>query len=101
MVNAVMNEEMFFKVAEHNLTVVAQDGAYIKPIPTSYIMITPGQTMDVLITANHTGRGSYYMVARPFLYSRDPFDRYNASAILRYVRWASSRNLSSISVIPS
>uniref|UniRef100_A0A2N9EJ67 laccase n=1 Tax=Fagus sylvatica TaxID=28930 RepID=A0A2N9EJ67_FAGSY len=83
MVNAVMNEEMFFGVAEHNLTVVAQDGAYIKPIPTSYIMITPGQTMDVLITANHTGRGSYYMVARPFLYSRDPFDRYNASAILR------------------
>ena len=84
MVNAVMNEEMFFGVAEHNLTVVAQDGAYIKPIPTSYIMITPGQTMDVLITANHTGRGSYYMVARPFFDSRAPFDRYNASAILRY-----------------
>lgn len=52
--NAIMNEEMFFIVANHNLIVVRTDGAYIKPITSSYMMITPGQTMDVLITANQS-----------------------------------------------
>ncbi|KAI7980283.1 Laccase-14 [Camellia lanceoleosa] len=48
-INSIMNEEMFFMVADHNLTVVGMDGAYLKPIKSDYIMITPGQTMDVLI----------------------------------------------------
>ncbi|KAK7855276.1 laccase-14 [Quercus suber] len=65
-VNAAMNEEMFFGIQDHNITVVGQDGAYIKPIDTRYILITPGQTMDVLLTADRPF-GSYYMVASLFL----------------------------------
>uniref|UniRef100_A0A2N9F9U7 laccase n=1 Tax=Fagus sylvatica TaxID=28930 RepID=A0A2N9F9U7_FAGSY len=80
-INAVMNEEMFFGIAKHNLTVVAQDGAYIKPITTSYIMITPGQTMDILLTANQTS-SYYYIAATPFVDSNAPFDSTNTSAIL-------------------
>ncbi|KAJ9675415.1 hypothetical protein PVL29_024369 [Vitis rotundifolia] len=40
-INSIMNEEMFFMVAKHSLTIVGTNGAYIKPIKTSYIMITP------------------------------------------------------------
>jgi laccase len=78
-----MNEEMFFGIAKHNLTVVAQDGAYIKPITTGYIMITPGQTMDILLTANQTS-SYYYIAATPFFDSNAPFDSTNTLAILLY-----------------
>ncbi|KAK9902961.1 hypothetical protein M0R45_001383 [Rubus argutus] len=83
LVNAIMNEEMFFAIAGHNFTVVAQDGAYIKPIPTSYLMITPGQTMDILLTANQTP-SYYYIAARPFFDSGAPFDNTTTTAILQY-----------------
>ncbi|KAI7980286.1 Laccase-14 [Camellia lanceoleosa] len=80
-INAIMNEEMFFKVAEHNLTVVGMDGAYIKPIYTDYIMITPGQTMDVLITANQSP-SEYYMAARA--YAGLQYDNTTTTAIVQY-----------------
>ncbi|GAB4827425.1 hypothetical protein Ancab_034310 [Ancistrocladus abbreviatus] len=64
-INAIMNEEMFFMVADHKLTVVGIDAAYVKPILTNYIMITPGQTMDVLITANQSP-SHYYIAARAY-----------------------------------
>ncbi|CAN1250056.1 Putative laccase-9 [Linum perenne] len=54
LINAVMNEEHFFGIANHTLTVVGRDGAYTKPFTTPYIMISPGQTMDILLTANQT-----------------------------------------------
>jgi len=82
-ISAVMNEEMFFGIAGHSITVVGQDGAYIKPINTNYIMITPGQTMDVLLTANQTP-SYYYMAATPFVDSSAPYDRSNTSAIIKY-----------------
>ncbi|XP_044510565.1 laccase-14-like [Mangifera indica] len=82
-VNAVMNEETFFGIANHNLTVVAQDGAYIKPINTSYIMITPGQTMDVLFAANQT-LSHYYMAASPYHDSVVTFPNSTATAIVEY-----------------
>ena len=78
-----MNEEMFFGIAKHNFTVVAHDGAYIKPITTSYIMITPGQTMDILVTANQSP-SHYYIAATPFSDSYAAFDSTNTSAILQY-----------------
>ncbi|PKI59916.1 hypothetical protein CRG98_019689 [Punica granatum] len=85
-VNAVVNAELFFAVAEHTLTVVGMDGAYVKPIVTDYIMISPGQTMDVLLTADQP-LGRYYMAARE--YSTESaavtgFDHSNATAILQY-----------------
>ncbi|XP_059454007.1 laccase-14-like [Corylus avellana] len=83
LINAVMNEEMFFGIAKHNMTVVAQDGAYIKPITTSYIMITPGQTMDILLTANQAA-SYYYIAATPFFDAEAAYDSTNTSAILKY-----------------
>ncbi|KAJ0025991.1 hypothetical protein Pint_07805 [Pistacia integerrima] len=82
-VNAAMNEEQFFGIANHSLTVVAQDAAYIKPINTTYIMITPGQTMDVLFTANQT-LSHFYMAASPYHDSVLTFPNSTATAIVQY-----------------
>lgn len=81
-----MNVEMFFAVDQHNLTVVGMDGAYVKPIHTSYVMIGSGQTMDVLVTANQT-KGRYYMATRQYDSLKpeyQSFDHANATAILQY-----------------
>jgi laccase len=34
------------------MTVVAADGEYLKPFNTTMVVISPGQTVDVLVTAN-------------------------------------------------
>ncbi|KAJ0615359.1 putative laccase [Helianthus annuus] len=49
MVNATMNNIMFFAIADHELVVVGTDGAYTKPLKTNYLAISPGQTIDVLL----------------------------------------------------
>ncbi|KDP25953.1 hypothetical protein JCGZ_23040 [Jatropha curcas] len=82
-INAVMNEEQFFGIANHKLTVVGQDGAYIKPVTTDYIMITPGQTMDVLVTTNQSPN-YYYMASSPFIDSIVAGDNTTTTAILQY-----------------
>ncbi|KAJ0085238.1 hypothetical protein Patl1_07920 [Pistacia atlantica] len=78
-----MNEEQFFGIANHSLTVVAQDAAYIKPINTTYIMITPGQTMDVLFTANQN-LNHYYMASTPYVDSGIRFPNTTTTAIVQY-----------------
>ncbi|BFG40990.1 hypothetical protein CerSpe_272640 [Prunus speciosa] len=84
LINAVLNEEMFFAIANHNLTVVAQDAAYIKPITTSYLMITPGQTMDILVVANQSP-SSYHVASGPFVDGDVAFNQNgNTTAILQY-----------------
>ncbi|KAM3305559.1 laccase-14-like [Capsicum chacoense] len=65
MVNAVMNNLMFFSIANHELTVVGTDAAYVKPFKTNYITISPGQTIDVLLEANQNP-DHYYMAARAY-----------------------------------
>ncbi|KAH7832966.1 hypothetical protein Vadar_001855 [Vaccinium darrowii] len=82
LIGAIMNEEMFFAVAQHNLTVVGRDGAYIKPIETDYIVITPGQTVDILLTANKSP-SHYYMAARTYAGS-GPYDNTTTTAIVKY-----------------
>ncbi|XP_062023326.1 putative laccase-9 [Rosa rugosa] len=85
-INANINAEHFFAVGDHNLTVVGLDGAYIKPINTGYLVISPGQAMDVLLEANQSP-GQYYMAARQYS-SEDAavvdFDHVNVTAILEY-----------------
>ncbi|KAF3789372.1 putative laccase-9 [Nymphaea thermarum] len=83
-VNAALNDELFLAVANHKLTVVGTDGAYTKPLQAQYIMITPGQTMDVLLEANQPPN-LYYMAARAFSDGVGaPFDNTTATAIVEY-----------------
>ena len=86
LVNSVVAANMFFAIAEHNLTIVGMDASYIKPITTSYIMIGAGQTMDILLTANQT-LGHYYIAARQFWSENLDFansDHFNVTAIIEY-----------------
>ncbi|EOY17440.1 Laccase 14, putative isoform 3 [Theobroma cacao] len=94
-INSILNEEMFFAIANHNMTVVGSDGAYVKPFSTDYLFITPGQTMDVLLTANQTA-SYYYMVLTPFLDTDSSYDNTTSRALIKY-----SGNYTTPSTIPT
>ncbi|XP_059626422.1 laccase-3-like [Cornus florida] len=83
-INAALNQQLFFTIANHKLTVVAADALYDKPFPTSVLMLGPGQTTDVLLTADQTP-GRYYMAALAYATGQNvPFDNTTTTAILEY-----------------
>ena len=65
------------------MTVVEIDAVYCKPFTTSALLIAPGQTTNVLVTANQSP-GRYFMAARPFMDAPVPVDNKTATAILQY-----------------
>ncbi|KAG8096585.1 hypothetical protein GUJ93_ZPchr0013g36128 [Zizania palustris] len=69
LIDAALNDELFFSVANHTLTpVVDVDAAYVMPFDTDVVLITPGQTTNVLLRAK-TDEGyppSHLMLARPY-----------------------------------
>ncbi|KAL1332602.1 hypothetical protein HN51_061382 [Arachis hypogaea] len=82
-INGALNEELFFKVAGHKLTVVEVDATYIKPFNTNTIVIAPGQTTNVLLKANHK-TGNFLLAASPFMDAPIPVDNRTAIATLHY-----------------
>ncbi|PKA56159.1 Laccase-22 [Apostasia shenzhenica] len=83
-VNAALNEDLFFKVAGHKLTVVEVDAIYTKPFTTDTLVITPGQTTNVLLTADK-GAGRYLITASPFMDAMVvAVDNKTATATLHY-----------------
>ncbi|XP_016496465.1 laccase-4-like [Nicotiana tabacum] len=82
-INAALNEELFFKIAGHKMTVVEVDATYIKPFKTDTIVIAPGQTTNVIVTANQ-GSGKYMVVASPFMDAPIAVDNATATATLHY-----------------
>lgn len=66
------------------LTVVGNDAAYNKPFATRVVMIGPGQTTNVLLTADQPA-GRYYMAARAYATAQNAaFDNTTTTAILEY-----------------
>ncbi|XP_043719608.1 laccase-14-like [Telopea speciosissima] len=83
-INAGVDEIMFFAIAQHNITVVGVDASYIKPLPRDYIVIPPGQTIDALLEANQSPN-QYYMAARAYSSGQGVvFDNTTTTAILQY-----------------
>lgn len=82
MVNAVMNTIMFVKIADHNVTIVGSDGAYLKPFSSDYIAISPGQTIDFLLLANQSP-SHYYMAASAYSVA-GAFDNTTTTARVEY-----------------
>ncbi|CAM8972850.1 hypothetical protein QQ045_029680 [Rhodiola kirilowii] len=83
-INAALNQELFFSVANHLLTVVGADASYVKPFTTSVIMLGPGQTTDVLISGDQAP-SRYYMAASPYQSAQNAtFDNTTTTAILEY-----------------
>ena len=88
-INAAMNEELFFKIAGHKLTVVEVDAAYTKPFTTDTVLIAPGQTTNVLLTAG-LGAGKYLVAASPFMDAPIAVDNVTATATVHYSSTLSS-----------
>ncbi|KAK1437122.1 hypothetical protein QVD17_02907 [Tagetes erecta] len=83
-INAALNTQFFFKIANHNLTVVGVDAAYTNSFQTDVVVIGPGQTTDVLVTTNQSP-GLYYMTANPYASALGvPFNPNITTAILAY-----------------
>ncbi|KAI8016682.1 Laccase-9 [Camellia lanceoleosa] len=64
-----MNNQFFFKIANHNMTVVAIDATYTTPMVTDFIVIAPGQTTDILLKTDQPP-ASYYMAAHTYVSSQ-------------------------------
>ncbi|XP_059067394.1 laccase-12-like [Cryptomeria japonica] len=84
-VNAADNNHLFLKIASHNLTVVAVDASYTKPYRTDILILSSGQTTDVLLIANQA-QAKYYMAAKEYTtIPEGNFDNTTTTVILSYV----------------
>ncbi|KAG8383974.1 hypothetical protein BUALT_Bualt04G0069600 [Buddleja alternifolia] len=83
LINSALNDELFFAIASHNMTVVEIDAVYTKPFSTQSLLIAPGQTTNVLVRANQVP-GRYVMATRTFIDVPIPIDNKTATAILQY-----------------
>ncbi|KAF5193463.1 Laccase-12 [Thalictrum thalictroides] len=96
-INSALNQELYFAIANHKMTVVGIDALYTKPFTTSVIMLGPGQTTDVLVNADQPA-GRYYMAARAYQSAQNaPFDNTTTTAILQY---SSTKNTKASPILP-
>ncbi|GAA0155949.1 oxidase [Lithospermum erythrorhizon] len=85
MINAALNDELFFSIANHTLTVVEVDAIYVKPFQTDIILITPGQTTNVLLTTKpQSPQATFLMSARPYETGQGTFDNSTLAGVLEY-----------------
>ncbi|KAJ1263223.1 hypothetical protein BS78_09G167400 [Paspalum vaginatum] len=85
LINAALNDELFFSVANHTLTVVDVDALYVKPFTVDTIVIAPGQTSNVLLATKPAYPGAaYYMEARPYTNTQGTFDNTTVAGVLEY-----------------
>ncbi|XP_027352239.1 laccase-17-like isoform X1 [Abrus precatorius] len=85
LVNAALNDELFFSIANHSLTVVEADAVYVKPFKTNIVLITPGQTTNVLLkTKSKVPNTTFVIAARPYATGPASFDNTTATGLLEY-----------------
>lgn len=97
LINAALNDDLFFSIANHTLTTVEADAVYVKPFQSNIILITPGQTTNVLLqTKKHSPNASFFMLARPYSTGSGTFDNTTVAGVLEYeipAKSSSSKNL--------
>ncbi|XP_058215399.1 laccase-7-like isoform X2 [Rhododendron vialii] len=91
-INAALNTQLFFKIANHTMTVVAVDACYTNPMVTDTIVMAPGQTVDALLTADQP-LASYYMAAHAYDSVGGVYDSTNTTGIIVYENATSSTPL--------
>ncbi|KAL5991842.1 Laccase-17 [Asimina triloba] len=85
LINAALNDELFFSVANHTLTVVEVDAVYVKPLDTDIVLIAPGQTTNILLnTKPHYPNATFFMSARPYVTGLGTFDNSTTVGLLEY-----------------
>nr|GMD22325.1 putative laccase-9 [Ipomoea batatas] len=87
MVNAVMNNILFFSIANYHIIVVGSNSSYIKSFKSDYITLSPiRQTIDFLLEANKP-LNHYYMAAKAYSSTpRASFDTTTTIAVVEYSR---------------
>ncbi|KAI6691174.1 hypothetical protein NL676_028002 [Syzygium grande] len=84
LINAAMQDLLFFSIANHSLTVVATDASYTKPLTRDIITISPGQTIDVLLEANQNP-DHYHMAGRVYSSALGvAYDNTTTTAVVEY-----------------
>ena len=84
LINAALQDILFFSVANHQVTVVGTDASYTKPFKVDYLAISPGQTIDVLLEANQPP-DHYYMAAKVYSSASGvEYDNTTTTAIVQY-----------------
>ncbi|KAI3989882.1 hypothetical protein MKX01_040852 [Papaver californicum] len=72
-------------IANHTLKVVDADAVYVKPFETDTILLTPGQTSNVLLKAKHFHpHATFVMAARPYVTGQGTFDNSTTTGTLEY-----------------
>lgn len=85
LINAALNDELFFTIANHTLTIVEADASYVKPFNSDIIILGPGQTTNVLLhTKPHNPNTTFLMLARPYFTGQGTFDNSTVAGILEY-----------------
>ncbi|KDP35659.1 hypothetical protein JCGZ_09097 [Jatropha curcas] len=85
LINAALNDELFVSIANHTVTVVEVDATYVKPFETDKLLITPGQTTNVLLkTKPDFPNSTFFIAARPYATGMGTFDNSTVTAIIEY-----------------
>ncbi|RZC56482.1 hypothetical protein C5167_015342 [Papaver somniferum] len=83
-VNAALNSEHFFTIAHHKMTIIEADGEYTKPLVVNHLMIAPGQTINVLVTADQPVN-RYSMAMGPYVSAKNiSFQKLPAISYFQY-----------------
>ncbi|KAK7255783.1 hypothetical protein RIF29_29202 [Crotalaria pallida] len=94
LINAALNDEFFFSIANHTLTVVEADASYTKPFDTDTLLIAPGQTTNVLLkTKPYSPNATFLIAARPYFTGQGTFDNSTTAGILHYKHHTLVKNL--------
>ncbi|KAL8206157.1 hypothetical protein R6Q57_009708 [Mikania cordata] len=93
LINAALNDELFFSIANHTVTVVEADAIYVKPFNTETLILAPGQTTNVLLnTKSKLPGANFLMSARPYVTGQGTFDNSTVAGILKYDSSPVSKN---------
>jgi laccase len=85
LINSALNNELFFAIANHTLTLVEADANYVKPFTVATLVISPGQTMSVLLTTStNPASQAFTMAIAPYTNTQGTFDNTTATAVLEY-----------------
>lgn len=83
-INAALNQEHFFAIANHKLIIIEVDAEYTKPLTTDRVMLGPGQTLNVLVTADQP-IARYSMAMGPYQSARNvSFQNISSIAYFQY-----------------
>ncbi|XP_058748674.1 laccase-2-like [Vicia villosa] len=101
LINAALNDELFFTIANHTLIVVEADASYVKPFESDTILLGPGQTTNVLLkTKPDYPNSTFFMLARPYFTGMGTFDNSTVAGILEYTKpYNNHTNITNLPII--